>query len=193
MRRREFIAGAISIVAGATRAVAQPARASQRLAIFSPSEPSALMHEKSDNRYYRALFEELRRLGHVEGQHPTVEKYGSEQSSSGAAAMAAEVIRSNPDAVYVVGPGATIFKKANAKFPVVTLTADPIAQGLAQSLARPGGNITGVSVDTGPSIHGKRIALLHEMFPAMSFYQATVATSPSLGCSRRARKSPRCR
>jgi putative ABC transport system substrate-binding protein len=48
------------------------------------------------------------------------------------------------------------------------MTGDPIAQGIAQSLARPGGNITGVSVDTGPSIHGKRIALLHEMFPAMS-------------------------
>jgi putative ABC transport system substrate-binding protein len=48
------------------------------------------------------------------------------------------------------------------------MTADPVAQGIARSLARPGGNITGVSVDTGPSIHGKRIALLHEMFPAMS-------------------------
>jgi putative tryptophan/tyrosine transport system substrate-binding protein len=48
------------------------------------------------------------------------------------------------------------------------MTADPIAQGLGRSLARPGGNITGVSADTGPSIHGKRIALLREMFPAMS-------------------------
>jgi putative tryptophan/tyrosine transport system substrate-binding protein len=141
---------------------------SQRLAIFSPSESSTLMHEKSDNRYYRTLFEELRRLGHVEGQNLTVERYGSEQNRSGAEVLAADVIRSNPDVVFLIGPGAPIFKKADAKFPIVTLTADPIAQGLAQSLARPGGNITGVSVDTGPSIHGKRIALLHEMFPAMS-------------------------
>jgi putative ABC transport system substrate-binding protein len=148
--------------------MAQPAGASRRLAIFSPSEPSALMQEKSDNRYYRALFEELRRLGHVEGKSLTVEKYGREQNSSGLAALAADVIRSNPEIVYVVGPGAFLFKSANAKFPVVTLTADPIAQGLAESLAHPGGNITGVSVDTGPSIHGKRIALLREMFPAMS-------------------------
>jgi putative ABC transport system substrate-binding protein len=168
MRRREFIAGAISIAAGTSRVSAQPAGTSRRLAIFSPSEPSSLMHEKSDNRYYRALFAELRRLGHVEGQNLAVEKYGIEQNSSGPAALAAEVIRSNPDVVYVVGPGARIFKDANAKFSIVTLTADPIAQGLAQSLARPGGNITGVSVDTGPSIHGKRIALLREMFPAMS-------------------------
>jgi putative ABC transport system substrate-binding protein len=168
MRRREFVAGAMSIIAGASRVSAQPAGASQRLAIFSPSEPSAQMHEKSDNRYYRALFEELRRLGHVEGQNLTVEKYGSEQNRAGPVALAAEIIRSNPDVVFVIGPGAPIFKEADAKFPIVALTADPIAQGLARSLARPGGRFTGVSVDTGPSIHGKRIALLHEMFPAMS-------------------------
>src|SRR5882724_13034070 len=99
MRRREFIAGAMS-VAGLSRVAAQPAGASRRLAIFSPSEPSALMHEKSENRYYRALFEELRRLGHIEGQNLTVEKFGIEQNSSGPVALAAEIIRSNPDVVY---------------------------------------------------------------------------------------------
>jgi putative ABC transport system substrate-binding protein len=168
VRRREFIAGAISVAAGASRASAQPAGASRRLAIFSPSEPSALMQEKSDNRYYRALFDELRRLGHVEVQNLTVEKYGREENKSGLAALAADIIRSNPDVVYVVGPGAVLFKNTNANLSVVALTADPIAQGLAQSLARPGGNVTGVSVDTGPSIHGKRIALLREMSPALS-------------------------
>src|SRR5882724_4547995 len=167
MRRREFIAGAMS-VAGLSRVSAQPAGGSRRLAIFSPSELSTLMHEKSENRYYRALFAELRRLGHIEGQNLKVEKFGRDQNKSGPAALVADVLRSNPEIVYVVGPGAVLFKNANAKFPVVALTADPIAQGLAQSLARPGGNITGVSVDTGPSIHGKRIALLREMFPAMS-------------------------
>jgi putative tryptophan/tyrosine transport system substrate-binding protein len=168
MRRREFIAGAISLAAGASHVGAQAAGANRRLAIFSPSESSALMGEKSDSRYYRALFGELRRLGHVEGQNLTVEKYGSEQNKSGAAALMAEIISSNPDVVFVIGPGATFFKSANARFPIVTMTADPIAQGLGRSLARPGGNITGVSVDTGPSIHGERIALLREMFPAMS-------------------------
>src|SRR5258707_7781434 len=108
MSRREFIAGAISIVAGASRAAAQPAGVSQRLAIFSPSEPSEQMHEKSDNRYYRTLFEELRRLGHVEGQNLIVEKYGSEQNKSGPLALTADGIRSNPDVGYVIGPGAPI-------------------------------------------------------------------------------------
>src|SRR5207302_4123062 len=83
--------------------------------------------------------------------------------------MVAEVVRSNPDAVYALGPGAALlFKRETAKIPIVALTGDPVVAGLVQSLAHPGGNITGVSVDTGPSIHGKRIALLREIFPAMS-------------------------
>jgi len=67
-----------------------------------------------------------------------------------------------------VGPGAQFFKRETDKIPIVALSGDPVAAGLVQNLAHPGGNITGVSVDTGPSIHGKRIALLREMFPAMS-------------------------
>jgi putative ABC transport system substrate-binding protein len=82
---------------------------SRRLAIFSPSEPSMLMHEKSENRYYRALFEQLRRLGHIEGQNLKVEKLGLDQNKSGPAALAAEVLGSNPEIVYVVGPGAVLF------------------------------------------------------------------------------------
>lgn len=167
MRRREFIGGAIS-VAALSPIRAESASVRKRLAIYSPSEPSALMQEDSENRYYRALFAELRRLGQVVDDNLVVERWGAEKASVGAPALVAEVISSNPDVVYVVGPGALLFKRATATIPVVALTADPVAQGLAASLARPGGNFTGVSVDTGPSIHGKRIALLREMFPKLS-------------------------
>ncbi|MEO6842370.1 MAG: ABC transporter substrate-binding protein [Bradyrhizobium sp.] len=126
------------------------------------------MHEHSENRYYRVLFEELRRLGWVEGQNLTVEGYGREQGQSGLDVLAREIVRTNPDVIYTVGPGSVSFKSATSLIPVVALTADPLALGIAQSLAHPGGNFTGVSIDTGPSIHGKRIALLREMFPAMS-------------------------
>ena len=167
MRRREFLAGGLSVVAGVSRAAAQPATL-RRLAIFSLGEPAALMHEKSENRYYRALFAELRRLGYVEGQNLTIERYGKEKNVSGPAALVAEVVRQNPDVVYVLGPGGLIFKRETTTLPIVAMTGDPVATGLVQSLARPGGNITGVSVDAGPSIHGKRIALLREIYPAMS-------------------------
>jgi putative ABC transport system substrate-binding protein len=124
--------------------------------------------ERSDNRYYRALFAELRRLGHVEGQNLIVERYGREQNISGVAETVADVIRTNPDVVYVIPPALPVFKRQTDRIPLVGLTGDPVAAGLVQSLAHPGGNLTGVSVDTGPSIHGKRIALLREIFPAMS-------------------------
>ena len=169
MRRREFIglvggAVALPLAAGAQ----QPPSASKRLAICSPSEPTALMYEHSDNRYYRALFAELRRLGHIEGQNLIIERYGREKNASGLAAMVAEVIRTDPDVIYVIPPGAPDFKRGTAKIPLVALTGDPVAAGLVQNLARPGGNLTGVSVDTGPTIYVKRIALLREIFPAMS-------------------------
>jgi putative ABC transport system substrate-binding protein len=169
MRRREFIGLVGGTVALPLAARAQQlAAASKRLAICSPSEPTALMYEQSDNRYYRALFAELRRLGHVEGQNLVVERYGRERNASGLAAMVAEVIRSNPDVVYAIPPSPPLFKAQTDKVPLVALTGDPVAAGLVQSLARPGGNLTGVSVDTGPTIHGKRIALLREIFPALS-------------------------
>lgn len=167
MRRRDLIAGAISIAA-TTRLSGQPIAKGRRLAIFSLSESEALMNERSENRYYRVLLSELRRLGHIVGENLTVERFGRERNTSGAAALVSEVVRSQPDVVYVVGFGSLLFKRETSTIPIVALTGDPIAQGLIQNLTRPGGNITGVSVDTGPSIQGKRIALLQEVFPALS-------------------------
>jgi len=63
---------------------------------------------------------------------------------------------------------ALLFKQQTDKIPIAALTGDPVEVGLVQSLAHPGGNITGVSVDTGPSLYGKRIELLREMIPGMS-------------------------
>src|SRR3954453_18618479 len=142
MRRREFIAGGLLLAPGISRVAAQPVSATRRLAIFSLGEPAALMHENSENRYYRALFSELRRLGHVEGQNLTVERYGREKNISGPAALVAEVVRQKPDAVYVLGPGGQLFKRETATVPIIAMTGDPVAAGLVQSLARPGGNIT---------------------------------------------------
>jgi putative ABC transport system substrate-binding protein len=169
MRRRDFI----SLLGGAAvawplAAAAQQSANSKRLAIFSPSEPSADLHEHSESKKSRALFAELRRLGQIEGQNLKVESYGREQNTSGPEALATEIVRSNPDVIFVVGPGAVIFKKLTSRIPIVVITGDPVKQGIAESLAHPGGNFTGASVDTGPSIYGKRIALLREIIPTMS-------------------------
>src|SRR6267378_2708667 len=169
MRRRDFI----SLLGGAAvawplAAAAQQSTNKKRLAIFSPSEPSADLHEHSESKFYRAFFAELRRLGQIEGQNLKVESYGREQNTSGPEAMATEIVRSNPDVIHVAGPGALDFKKLTSRIPIVVITGDPVKQGIAESLAHPGGNFTGVSVDAGPSIYGKRIALLREIVPTMS-------------------------
>ncbi|MBR1287127.1 ABC transporter substrate-binding protein [Bradyrhizobium sp. AUGA SZCCT0177] len=169
MRRRDFI----SLLGGAAvawplSAAAQQSTNRKRLAIFSPAEPSADLHEHSKTKAWRALFAELRRFGQIEGQNLKVERYGREQNTSGPEALATEVVRSNPDVIYVIGPDAVIFKKLTSRIPIVVITGDPVKWGLAESLAHPGGNFTGASIDAGPSIHGKRIALLREMVPKMS-------------------------
>jgi putative ABC transport system substrate-binding protein len=168
MRRRPFLGVVFGAVTWPLAAAAQQSTNKKRLAIFIPSELSTDWHEHSENKYPRALFAELRRLGQIEGQNLTVENYGREQNTSGPEALATEIVRSNPDAIFVGGPGALFFKKLTSRIPIVTITADPVRQGIAESLAHPGGNFTGASVDAGPSIHGKRIALLREMFPAIS-------------------------
>jgi len=166
MRRRDFVVGALGFAAAARVAAAADA-SNPRLAIVNISGSSALMREEGST-YYRVFFGELRRFGRIEGQNLVVERYAREQYQSDKAALAAEVVRGNPDVIYVLDPPATFLKPETTTIPIVTIAYDPVAAGLAQSLARPGGNITGVSVNPGPSIHGKRIALLRELFPAMS-------------------------
>jgi putative ABC transport system substrate-binding protein len=167
VRRRDFIAA----VGGAAIAVpfavsAQQNVKSRRLAIFSPSEPTSLMRADSSNRYYRAFFEELQRLGHIEGRNLSIQRYGREQNTGGPVALAVDVMRNKPDLVYVVGLGAVLFK--GAAVPVVTVTGNPLNQGIAESLAHPGGNITGVSIDAGTPLYEKRIELLHELAPGIT-------------------------
>jgi putative ABC transport system substrate-binding protein len=106
-------------------------------------------------------------LGQIEGQNLKVESYGREQNKSGPEAVATEIVRSNPDVIHVAGPHALIFKKLT-RIPIVVITGDPVKEGIAESLAHPGGNFTGVSSDAGLSIYGKRIALLREIVPTMS-------------------------
>ena len=125
------------------------------------------MVEDSSNPYYRVLFSELRRRGHIEGKTLAVDRYGQEQMGSGMPSLFEAVVKNKPDVIYAIAAAAFI-KTVAATVPVVALSGDPIAMGLVKSLARPGGNITGMSVDVGPLLHGKRIELLREAFPAMS-------------------------
>lgn len=168
MRRRTFFGVAWGAVTWSLAAAAQRRANKKRLAIFVASELSTDWYEQSENKYSRALFTELRRLGRIEGQNLTIERFGRERNPSSFEALATEIVRSNPDVILLGGPGALALKRLTSRIPIVTITADPVRLGIAESLAHPGGNFTGASIDAGPSIHGKRIALLREMFPALA-------------------------
>ena len=91
-----------------------------------------MLRPETEQRYFKAFFEELRRLGYVENQNLVVEPYGREQDRSGPASLAADIVRSKPDIVYSVGPGAPLFKALTTTIPIVALTGDPIVQGIAE-------------------------------------------------------------
>jgi len=106
----------------------------------------------------------MRRLGHVEGKNLKIERYGERVRSK---ATIAAIVDSKPDLIFVVGLGA-VFKQATNTIPIVAFSIDPIREDLVKSIAHPGGNITGVSFNPEVPIHGKRIALLREMFPRLN-------------------------
>src|SRR5882757_7598282 len=161
MRRREFI----TLLGGAATTWPLAARAQQssrmkRVAMVSPATKIGDMGVNG-SRYYRMFFEELSRLGYDEGRNLVVERYSGEGRTEHYADLAREVVNTHPDLIYSQTTRLALnFKAATTTIPIVTVTADPIAGGLVSSLARPSGNITGVSVDAGIEVMGKRLALL---------------------------------
>jgi len=169
MQRREFITlfgGTAATWPLAARAQ-QPAKM-KRIALVSPATKIGDMGVNR-NRYYRLFFEELGRLGYVEGQNLVVERYSGEGRTEHYADLARDVVNTHPDLIFSQTTRLALnFKAATTTIPIVTTTADPIAGGLVSSLARPGGNITGVSVDAGIDILGKRLAFLLEATSKLS-------------------------
>jgi putative ABC transport system substrate-binding protein len=136
LRRRDFMTLVIGLVTGVPLA-ARAQQGAKRLAVFDPSEATAVLRPETEQRYFKAFFDELRRLGYVENQNLIVEAYGREQNTSGPETLAAEIVQGIPDLVYAVGPGAPLFRELTATIPIVALTGEPVVQRIADSLAHP--------------------------------------------------------
>src|SRR5262245_391526 len=171
MRRREFI---ILLGGAATIGWAHPSHAQQplkvhRIAIVHPSALPRDMSETGDNPGYRFLFQELRRLGYVEGRNLVVERYSAEGREERFPELAREMVRTKPDLIFATSnPLVVSFKAVTDAIPVLGFMADPVANGIVASLARPSGNITGVSNDAGFEIWSKRLQILREVIPTAS-------------------------
>jgi len=163
MKRREFIAGLLVATSLRQARAQQPAKI-HRIAIVTVATPIAQITETSTSPFYRALFNELRRLGYSEGRNLIVERYSPERPT---VELARDVVRSKPDVIFSINQWVP-FLKPLTTIPIVATLADPVGFGFVASLAHPGGNITGVSLDAGPEVHAKRLELLKEAFPQAS-------------------------
>ena len=168
MRRRKFI----SLLGGAAAAwplaarAQQPAR-QQRIAIFHPAIPTTLLTETGGGSAWPAFFGELRRLGYVEGQNLLIERYSAEGHHERYADFARDIVTRNPDVIVTgTNPVVIAFNAATSKIPIVAFMLDPLKAGLVTSLARPGGNLTGITLDAGAEIWGKRLQMLKEGIPS---------------------------
>ena len=163
MRRRDFFALVGYIAGSATplaRAQMLPVR---RMAFVHSGIPAAQLNEGSNVSWIRQFFAGLRELGYAESANLTVERYSAEGRPERFAELATEIVARQPDLIVAQ----RALQKATGTIPIVAIIGDPIGSGIVSSLARPGGNITGVSVDAGSEIYGKRLQILKEAVPAM--------------------------
>jgi putative tryptophan/tyrosine transport system substrate-binding protein len=111
----------------------------------------------------------LRELGYVEGQNILIEYRRAQGNLNQIPSLVAELIQLKVDVIFTANtPAALAAKKATSSIPIVIVAAsDPVEAGLVESLARPGGNVTGLTRFTS-ELSGKRLELLKEAFPRIS-------------------------
>ena len=171
MRRRDFSFGLLLAVAPRAARAQEPAKR-HRIAIVIPAGAVAVISEISSDplrrRFYQSFFEELRRLGDVEGQNLTIERYSGEGRPEGYADLAREVVGRYPDVIVAqTNPVALAVRAATGTIPIVWVGVNAVELGLVTNLARPGGNITGVSLYDA-EIYAKRLQILKETAPSAS-------------------------
>ena len=172
MDRRAFLASSLGLLAAPLVAQAQPAGRVHRIGLLRVGAPPATFIEP--------FRQGLRELGYVEGRSFIIE-YGLARNVEQLPETAAELLRRKVDVLVASGtPSVVPAKNATKTVPVVFVAAiDPVATGVVASLARPGGNVTGVSAVFADAM-GKRVQLVKELFPKATRIGFLVrATSPA--------------
>lgn len=161
MERRKFITLLGSLAAGWPLAArAQPSGRLPTIGLLIPSGAATEVPRTA------AFVQRLQELGWIEGRTIKIERRWTEGQRERAAEIMSEFIRLNVDVIVTAGTvSALAAKQATTTIPVVFAAAgDPIATGLVASLTRPGGNLTGLSIQA-PDLTGKRFELLREIAP----------------------------
>src|SRR6516162_2573765 len=161
MRRREFI----KLLMGVTSALPLPARAQQADKLptigFLGSDPVGF------SPWTAPFVARLRELGWIEGRTVSIEYRWSEGRTERYVEIAEEFVRLNVNVIVTVGSAVPSVKQATTIIPIVFAVAiDPVASGLVASLAKPGGNATGLSIQAA-DLASKRLEILREVIPSL--------------------------
>lgn len=166
------MAVAVIVLYGMAPAAAQsPAARAPRIGLLGVTSAAGYA------RQVEALRQGFRDLGYVEGQNLVIEARWADGHYDRLPALAAELVRLQPDVIVTSGPGTRAAKEATATIPIVMAVAgDAVAEGLVPGLAHPGGNITG-STFFGPEVSAKRLEILKSAVPRLT--RVAVLVNPS--------------
>jgi len=161
MNRRAFATGLGAVLATPVNAGAQQAEKTAKVGMLSTINPRT-------STFFEAMLQRLRELGHVEGKNLAVEFRNAEGDVRRLPELARELVRRNVDVILASGPEVTLqaARNATATVPIVIAAVDydPMARGHIASLAKPGGNVTGVFFRH-VELTGKRLQLIKEALP----------------------------
>jgi putative ABC transport system substrate-binding protein len=183
--RRAFVASFLALFTAPLTAAAQQAGKIPRIGILRPGSPPDPLIE--------AFRQGLRELGYAEGRDVTIEYRWTEGRDERLPDLAADLARLKVDIIVTSGLGTQAAKRATSTIPIVMqVSIDPVADGLVASLARPGGNITGLATST-EDVPGKWMELLKEVLPGVSrvavLFDPTSSSAAQLKASEAAARS----
>ena len=171
IRRRVFVAGSVALLAAPWVADGQER---------NPPRIGALLLTSNPENFQRQFGEALQELGYAQGRNIAIEyRSAAAGEVDHLAELAGELVRLRSDIIVAQNtPAAQAAKRATADIPIVIMAGDPVGTGLVSSLARPGGNVTGVSA-IAAEFGGKLLQLLRELLPtANQFATLAHATDP---------------
>ena len=166
MRRRAFI----TLFGGAAATWPLAARAQQPAGRVYRVGYLAIPSREQAPHLIKAFEDGMRSLGYRAGDNLVIEYRFADGEMERLPALAADLVRLGVDIIIATGtnPSTVAAMKATTTIPIVMTTVDPVGNGLVASLARPGGNVTGLTPDAGGEILGKRFELLKEILPNLS-------------------------
>ena len=178
MDRRAWLMGAFGLFSIPLASEAQPSAKVYRIGLLGGSSPT-----DPGGRVWEAFFQGLRELGYIEGQNILVEGRWYGEQPERLPSLAADLVRVKVEIIVAgTAPAPEAAQRATSTIPIVMAShPDPVASGLAVSLAKPGKNVTGLST-LSPELVGKQLQVLKEVVPAIS--RAAVLWNPTVPSQR---------